>query len=198
MSASRMLLRGRVRTVSTMSGAPAHTPRAYAEIKCPASGMLTPSVRATSGSIPMMENSDMQTPSVPRDRAARLLKTGWLIFIRYSVDALFKRGVELKASLTAGGAREHRQSGRGYVLPYRRCRHSQTFVAQDLLRPASPRREPRRKGGRPPFPPPHWTERIRNKGNQTHKTLPPPARAGRGLLLRQHSLPLCPCRRGAP
>lgn len=59
----------------------------------------------------MMENSDMQTPSVPRDRAARLLKTGWLIFIRYSVDALFKRGVELKAFLTAGGAREHRQSG---------------------------------------------------------------------------------------
>ena len=38
--------------------------------------MLTERLWATSGRMPIMENSDMQTPSVPRDRATRLLKTG--------------------------------------------------------------------------------------------------------------------------
>ena len=54
------------------TGAPTQTPKAYAEIKCPATGILMPKSLATSGKMPIMTNSAIPNPKVPNANAIRL------------------------------------------------------------------------------------------------------------------------------
>ena len=56
---------GQLREMMTMSGAPMHTPMAYADIRCPAWAMDTSNVDASSGSMLIITYSAMPSPNVP-------------------------------------------------------------------------------------------------------------------------------------
>ena len=76
MSARSSALRG-IRAASTASsGAPTTTPSAYAEIRCPASGMVAPRSPATSGRMPIVANSVVPIAKPPSASASRLMPTG--------------------------------------------------------------------------------------------------------------------------
>ena len=68
-SPTSMLLRGLPRETSTARGAPMHTPSAYAEMRCPASGIDTPRSDAILGSMPIITYSVIPNPRVPSARA---------------------------------------------------------------------------------------------------------------------------------
>ena len=71
-----MCFSGRVRATSTVRGAPKQTPSAEAEIRCPASGIETPRLRAMSGRMPIITNSAIPSANVPNARAIRLFFMG--------------------------------------------------------------------------------------------------------------------------
>ena len=79
MSPTRRALRGQVAARTASSGAPMTTPAAYAEIVCPAEGMVTPTPAAISGSRPIVTNSVVPMATPPRIRAmvARVAWRGW-------------------------------------------------------------------------------------------------------------------------
>ena len=66
---NNILFKGSLPDIKTSKGAPIATPRAYADIKCPAFGMLIDISRAISGSMPIMPNSDIPNPKVPKANA---------------------------------------------------------------------------------------------------------------------------------
>ncbi len=66
------MLLGRNCFATASSGAPQVTPRAYADTRCPACGMVMPSALATSARMPIITNSVIPSASVPKARAIKL------------------------------------------------------------------------------------------------------------------------------
>lgn len=79
--ASRIFLGPKLPLMATSNGAPMTTPAAYAEIRCPAAGMLIWKSLAMSGRRPIMTNSVVPMPRPPNARGTKYF-FNLLIYIR--------------------------------------------------------------------------------------------------------------------
>ena len=77
-----MRFNGHVRAMMATIGAPAHTPRAYAEIKYPACGIVTLKSVARYGNMPIMTYSATPKPNVPKARAVNAFFIFFVCFLR--------------------------------------------------------------------------------------------------------------------